>query len=72
MSQHPVPKFGLRPRDDVVRLGQLLKVIRAAEQRVVVELLVPDLHHVQDDLRVLRVVLVPAVVQGLTGACQRH
>ena len=31
-----------------------------------------DLHHVQHDLRVLRIVLVPAVVQGLSGARERE
>ena len=59
--------------DDVVGLGQLLKVIGALQQHgVMVELLIPDLHHVQDDLGVLRVVLVPAVVQGFAGSGQGH
>ena len=32
----------------------------------------PDLQHVKNDLRVLRVVLVPAVVQGFAGPGQSH
>ena len=46
-------------------LRQFLDVVRALNQRVVVELIRPDGEHVQDDLRVLRIVLVPSVVQRL-------
>ena len=57
-----------------MRFGQFLKIVRAAEHGVVVELLIPNLHHMQDDLRILWVVFVPAVVQGLagTGQCDRR
>lgn len=71
MGQHPVPKFSLRLGDDIVGFGQLLDVVCAAYQRVVVILLVPDLHHVQDLLRVLWVILIPAVVKGLAMAPDR-
>ena len=64
VGQDAMPQLGLRAGDDVVRFGQFLKIICAAEHGVMVELLVPDLHHMQDDLRVFRIVLVPAVVQG--------
>jgi hypothetical protein len=36
--------------------GQLLNVIRAMHQWVMIKLLVPDLHHMQDDLGILGVV----------------
>lgn len=48
--------------------GQLLKVIGPAQHRIVIELRIPDLHHVQNDLRILWVMLVPTVVQGFPGA----
>ena len=51
-------------------LRQFLNVIGPLHQRVMVELFIPDLHHVQDDLGVLRIVLIPAVVQGF--ACSRQ
>jgi hypothetical protein len=46
-------------------LRQLLDVGGPDDQRVVEELYGADLQHVQNDLRILRVVLVPAVVQSL-------
>ena len=72
MGQHPVPKFSLRLGDDIVGFGQLLNVIRAAYQRVVVILLVSDLHHMQDHLRILWVILIPAVVEGFPRPRQSH
>ena len=50
-----------------MRPGQLLKIIRATQHWIVVELLVPDLHHEQDDLRFLWVIFVPTVVQSFAG-----
>ncbi len=72
MRQDPVPKLGLRAGNDVMCLGQSLKVICAAQHWVMIELLIPDLHHMQYDLRILRIILVPTVVQGLSGARQSH
>ncbi len=72
MGQHPVPKFRLRARHDIVCLGQLLKIIRTALQWIVVELHGPDLHHVQEDLRILGIILVLTVVQSFAGAGQRY
>lgn len=45
-------------------LRQLLDVGNAGRERIVEKPHCADLQHVQDDLGVLRVVLVPAVVQG--------
>ena len=50
--------------------GQFLNVVRSGHHRVLEDLHRPDLQHVQDDLGVLRVVLVPAVVQGFPRARQ--
>jgi hypothetical protein len=72
MRQHPVPELGLRARYHVVGFGQLLKVIGARQEGVMIKLLVPDLHHVQDHLRVLGIVLVPAIVQSLPGSGEGH
>ena len=58
-----VPKFGLRLGNDIVGLGKLLNVVRTLHQWVMVKLLVPDPHHMQDDLGVLGVILVPNVVE---------
>ena len=44
---------------------QLLNVVDPVHQRVVVRLGRPDPQHVQDDLGILGIVLVPAVVQRL-------
>ena len=53
-------------------LEQLLEVIDPGCQRIDVALGGSDPEHMQDDLRVLGIVLVPAVVQGLPGAGERH
>jgi hypothetical protein len=37
-----------------------------------IKLLVPDLHHMQDHLRVLRIFFVSAVVEGLPGSGEGH
>jgi hypothetical protein len=63
-------RFRLGFRDHLVGHRQLLDVVDPVRQRVVVGLGRPDPQHVQDDLGVLGVVLVPAVVQGLAGAGQ--
>lgn len=64
MRQDTVPELCLRTRDDLVRLRQLLDVGNPDDQRIVNELHGTDLQHVQDDLGVLRIVLVPAIVQS--------
>lgn len=48
-----------------MRLRQLLNIRRPNYQRIMKELHGADLQHMQDDLGVLRIILVPAVVQGL-------
>lgn len=60
-----MPQLGLRTRDDLVGPGGLLNVGGAGHQWVVKELHRSDLQHVQDDLGVLWIALVPAVMQGL-------
>ena len=52
-------------------LGQFLDVGDVGNQRIVIELDRADLEHMQDDLRILGIVLVPAVMQRLAGAGQR-
>ena len=70
VGRNAMPQPGLQARDNVVRPEQLLRIIRATQHRIVVELLVPDLHHVQDDLRILWVIFLPTVVQGFAGTGQ--
>lgn len=53
-----------------MRLRQLLDVVEPRRRRIVVDLAGADLPHVQDDLRVFGVVLVPAAVYRL--ACTRE
>ena len=72
VGQDPMQHLGLGPRDGVVRLGQFLHVVDAGGEWIVVHLRGADADHVQHDLGVLRVVLVPAVMQGLAGAGERH
>ncbi len=67
-----VQDLRLGPRDRLVGHRQLLDVVDPVRERVVVGLRRPDPQHVQDHLRVLGVVLVPAVVQRLAGAGQGH
>src|SRR5688572_11472139 len=55
-----------------MRLGELLDVVNPGRERVMVVLGGADPEHVQNDLRVLGVVLVPAVVKRLAGARERQ
>ena len=71
VSQQAMPELGLRLRDHLVRLRQLLDVVDAGEEGISVGLRGADLEHMQDDLRVLRIVLVPSVVQRLPRPRQR-
>jgi hypothetical protein len=65
MGQQPVPELGLGFGDRLVRPRQLLKIDETVRQGIMVVLHGADLEHVQDDLGVLRVVLVPAVGERL-------
>lgn len=60
-----MPELGLGAGHDLVGLRELLNVVHASEQWIVENLDGADLKHVQYHLRVLRIVLVPAVVQSL-------
>ncbi len=55
-----------------MRLGQLLHIIDGVHQRVVVPLRDPGLEQMQEDLRILEIVLAPGVVQGVPRACHRQ
>ena len=68
----PMQDLGLGAGDRLVGLRQLLDVVDAGRERVVVGQRGADAQHVQDHLRVLRIVLVPAVVQCLARAGQGH
>ena len=48
--------------------GQLLNVGGASCQWAVVELRVPDFHHVQNNPGILEIIFVPAVMKGLAFA----
>ena len=63
-----MPQLGLGPRHRIMGLGQFLNVVRPGDHRVLEDLHRADLQHVQDDLRILRIILVPAVVQRLACA----
>ena len=67
MRQDVEPKFSLGFRDDVMGFKQLLNVVGAACQWAVLELHVPDLHHVQNNLGILGIIIVPAVMKE--GLC---
>ena len=52
--------------------GQLLDIIGPALQWVVVELGVPDLHYVQDNLDILGIDLIPTVMKSFPSTRQCH
>ncbi len=54
-----VPYSGPRQRHLMMSLRQLLRIVGAADQRIMPSLGQPSLQHVQDNLRILRIVLVP-------------
>lgn len=72
MREDAVPQLSLRARNDLVGLRQFLDIGCSGHQWVVVELHGPDLQHMQNDLGVLGIVLVPAIVQGLSRPGQAH
>lgn len=49
-----------------MRLGELLNIIDPRADRIAIGLRSTDLEHVQDDLRILGIILVPAVVESFT------
>jgi hypothetical protein len=55
-----------------VRLRQFLNVVDAGADRIEIGLRRSDLEHVQDNLRILGIVLVPAVVQSFPRTGQRN
>lgn len=65
-----VPEFDLRTRDDLVGLRQLLDDRGSDDQWIVKELHGADLKHVQNDLGILWVVLIPTVMQSLARPSQ--
>ena len=67
-----MPEFGLGLRDDLVRLREFLDVVDAGADRIEVGLSSTDLEHVQDDLGIFRIVLVPAVMQSLPCSCESN
>lgn len=72
MRQESMPDLGLGLRDELMGLGELLKVIDAGGQRILIGHRGADTEHVQDYLGVLRVVLIPAVVQRFTRPGECH
>lgn len=67
----PMHCLGLGLGDDLVRLGQILPVIHPMLDGIGVLLRVARPEQIQDNLSVLRVVLVPPVVQGLDVLARR-
>ena len=63
-----VPHSSPRHRHLMMSLRQLLRVVGASDQRIMPGLAQTSLEHVQDNLRILRVVLVPGVVHRLASA----
>ena len=72
VGQQAMPELCLGTRDHVVRLRQLLKIVQTTVARVAVDGRRADPEHVQDHLGILRIVLVPAVVEGLASAGECH
>ena len=65
-------ELGLGTCHQLIGLRQFLDIACDGHQRIVKDLDSADLQHVQDDLRVLRIVLVPAVVNRLPGRRQNR
>jgi hypothetical protein len=72
MRQDTVLNLGLGPGDRFMCLRQFLHVVDADTKRIMIDLRRLDLEHVQNYLRILGVILVPAVVQGLSGSGERQ
>jgi len=66
-AKNPSVRNDRRKRSDFGKNGGRQWVRNRCEKPAVMEKLYqPDLQHMKDDLRIFRVVLVPAVVQGVT------
>jgi hypothetical protein len=72
MRLDAVQELGLGLGDRVMGLRQLLDVVDPVGERIVVALADAEPQHMKDDLGVLRVVLVPAIVKRLAGARECH
>src|SRR6188472_1054116 len=72
VGQDAVQDLGLSSRDRFVHLREFLDIVDAGSKRVMIALRSPYGEHVQDDLGVLRVVLVPAIVERLPGPGERQ
>lgn len=62
VGEDPMPSLRLGLRDGLVGFGQLLQVIDSRRQRIDIALRRSNPQHVQNDLSVLWVVLVPAIM----------
>jgi hypothetical protein len=67
-----VQELGLGLGDRIMGLRQLLNVVDPVGERIVVALADAEPQYMKDDLGVLRVVLVPAIVKRLAGARECH
>ena len=72
VGQDLMQGLGLGLRNRLMRLGQLVDVGNAGGQRIMIELAHPSAEHVQDSLRMLGIVFVPAIVDGLARAHRSH
>ena len=68
MIAQAVPYAGPRQRDLMMSLRQFLRVVGAVDQRIMPGLAQTSLEQVQDNLRILRIVLIPGVVHRLASA----
>ena len=70
MGQEPMLRPCLLERDLGIGERQLLKVMDLVRERIMVVLSHAGLEQMEQDLGVLRIVLVPGVMHGFTGS--RH
>ncbi len=72
MRQDPVN--GLRPcsRHGLMRLRELLDICEAGDQGIQIDLAETCRQHMQDNLGILRIILVPSVVDGFALASECH
>ena len=71
VGEDSVPGLRLDLRDGLVGFGELLQIVDPGSQRVDEVLRRTDPQHVQNDLGIFGIVLVPAVVQRLTRPGER-
>src|SRR5487761_173058 len=70
VSQKAMLRARFFQRNVVVRFRKFLKIIQVVNHRIVIVLGQSGLEEMQDDLGVFRIVLIPRVVHGFSGACQ--